>query len=259
MPVHKVLFVEENETLIPMDSSLVFVKGGTFKMGSKTGEEDELPVHKVKLSDFYIGKYEVTNGEFVVFLNEKGNQYEDHALWIKPEGKWRNLKCRIYEKDSAFFVEKGYEQYPVNFVNWYGANEYCKWKGGRLPTEAEWEYAAIGGKDAKRGIPLPVEKKAWYSVNSNNKIHKVGTKKPNVLGIYDMQGSLWEWCAEWYDAKYYELSDRKNPLNKIKSDYRVIRGGSWANDEKMLCITNRNAIKPKINKINLGFRIVYDL
>jgi formylglycine-generating enzyme required for sulfatase activity len=259
MPVHKVLFVEENETLIPMDSSLVFVKGGTFKMGSKTGEEDELPVHKVKLSDFYIGKYEVTNGEFVVFLNEKGNQYEDHALWIKPEGKWRNLKCRIYEKDSAFFVEKGYEQYPVNFVNWYGANEYCKWKGGRLPTEAEWEYAAIGGKDAKRGIPLPVEEKAWYSVNSNNKIHKVGTKKPNVLGIYDMQGSLWEWCADWYDAKYYELSDRKNPLNKMKSDYRVIRGGSWANDEKMLCITNRNAIKPKINKINLGFRVVYDL
>lgn len=251
--------VGENSAL--KDSSLVFVKGGTFKMGSIVGEKDEQPVHRVKISDFFIGKYEVTNSEFVELLNEKGNQYNDHALWIKLEGKWRDLKCRIYEKDSVFYVEKGYENYPVNFVNWYGADAYCKWRGGRLPTEAEWEYVAkdLGkhGRASRKPSDGPIDDFAWSSVNSNNNTHKIGTKKPNALGIYDMQGNLYEWCDDWYDVNYYAKSKRKNPVNKIKSDYKVMRGGSWANDATMLRTTNRNAIKPKINKINIGFRIAY--
>jgi len=254
------------------DSTLIFVKGGSFKMGDRNCEKDELPRHRVKLSDFYIGKYEVSNIEFAEFLNIKGNQYNDHSYWINTKGIWRDLKCRIFAENNKFIVEKRYENHPVNFVSWYGANAYCKWKGGRLPTEAEWEYAAKGGVETHSPIPntfgsrasLPpppnnIGDFAWYSSNSDNKINEVGNKKPNVLGIYDMQGSLWEWCSDWYDAKYYAKSKRKNPQNLDKADYKVLRGGSWANDKEMLRITNRNALNPNTNKINLGFRIVYDL
>ncbi|MEN8121955.1 MAG: SUMF1/EgtB/PvdO family nonheme iron enzyme [Bacteroidota bacterium] len=253
------------------DSTLIFVKGGSFRMGNKTGEKDEIPIHKVKLSDFYIKKYEVTNADFVQFLNEKGNQYEDHSYWIDMDGKWRGLKCRVYKNDNKFFVEEGYENHPVNFVSWYGANSYCKWKGGRLPTEAEWEYASTSSATHSRGsatyskgrniqnLNINIDEYAWYSGNSNNEINKVGSKKPNALGIHDMQGSLWEWCSDWYDAEFYSKSKRKNPQNIGKADFKVIRGGSWANDKAMLRITNRNALNQNVNKINLGFRIVYDL
>ncbi len=270
MPFYGYFFVNmnvdylENKNTFDLDSTIIFVKGGSFKMGKKEGEKDEIPVHKVKLSDFYIGKYEVTNKEFVQFLNEKGNQYKDHAYWINTKGKWRDLICRIFEENNTFKVEKGYENHPVNFVNWYGANAYCKWKGGRLPTEAEWEYAAKGGYVKTHGhnsLQSPdnnIGDFAWFSANSSNKIHQIGTKKPNILGIYDMQGSLSEWCSDWYDVQYYSKSKRKNPVNIINADYKVLRGGSWANDKAMLRITNRNALNPNVNKINLGFRIAFD-
>jgi len=256
------VFFMENKDMKDFDSTLVFVKGGVFKMGSTNGEKDEIPVHRVKISDFFIGKYEVSNIEFVQFLNKKGNKYENHAYWINTSGKWRNLKCRIFENNNVFFVEIGYENHPVNFVSWYGANEYCKWKGGRLPTEAEWEYAAKGGVETRHALSLQppdynINNFVWYSANSNNKINQIGTKKPNVLGIYDMLGSLWEWSSDWYDAEYYSKSKRKNPQNIIKADYKVMRGGSWANDKTMLRISNRNAVNPNSNKINLGFRIVF--
>jgi len=236
------------------DTGLVYVPAGSFKMGSKHGEADEQPVHKVKISGFYIGKYEVTNREFVEFLNIKGNQFEHNVLWINTDGHWRNLECRIKEKDGKFFVAKEFENYPVNFVSWYAADAYCKWKGGRLPTEAEWEYIV-------KKFPLlndSIDAHSWHSANSGNKIHKIAQTKANSLGIYDLQGNLWEWCADWYDNRFYEKSKRKNPLNNTPNDYKVIRGGSWANDKSMMNKSNRNAIKPNINKINVGFRIAYD-
>ena len=258
-PLFKISFIKSAK----LDTLPIFVKGGKFKMGDKFGEKDEMPVHKVRLSGFYIGKYEVSNIEFARFLNKKGNKYEDHSYWINMEGKWRGLKCRIYQIDNEFLVENGYENYPVNFVNWYGANAYCKWKGGRLPTEAEWEYAAKGGvptgSTTWKDSGIHIDEKAWYSSNSDNKIHKIGTKYANTLGIHDMQGNLWEWCSDWYDVKFYTKSGRNNPENINIAEYKVMRGGSWANNETMLRITNRNAVKPNINKINLGFRIVFDL
>ena len=236
------------------DTKLVYVPKGKFKMGSKLGEQDEQPVHKVKISAFYMSKYEITNREFAEFLNAKGNRFEQNVLWINTDGNWRDLRCRIYEKNGKFFVEKGYEDYPVNFVSWYGANAYCKWKGGRLPTEAEWEYVAK--KFAGDSDSLSVT--AWHSGNAKAKIHRVGAGKANRIGIYDLQGNLWEWCADWYDYNFYTKSPKKNPVNTKVNDYKVIRGGSWANEKEMLNPSNRNAIKPNINKINIGFRIVFD-
>ncbi len=244
------------------DSNLIFVEQGTFKMGDHKGEPDEHPQKKIKLSAYYIGKYEVTNAEYAAFLNEKGNQPEGNTLWINLNGNWRNLNCRIYEKDSQFLVEKGYEEYPVNFVSWFGANAFCKWKGGRLPTEAEWEYAAKGGKYSKGKLLKEIERKledyAWFSINSLEHCHQKGKKLPNILGLYDIYGNLWEWCSDYYGSAYYRQKRGKNPKGPTNGDYRIIRGGSWTNSKEMMRISNRNALNPNTSRINIGFRIVYD-
>lgn len=129
---------------------IIFVKGGTFQMGSDESG-DEKPIHSVTVSDFYIGKYEVTNAEFVKFLNAKGNKREGGRTWIYLEGNGEYDKCRIQKSDNQFIVQNGYDNYPVIFVSRYGAKAYCKWlsettgQNYDLPTEAEWEYTAGGG------------------------------------------------------------------------------------------------------------------
>jgi formylglycine-generating enzyme len=252
----------ENSDKILNDSNLVFVEGGKILMGDKNGEIDEKPVKHLKLKSFYIGRYEVTNAEFAEFLNNQGNQLEVNAIWIQLNGKWKDLHCRIYEKDNKFFVEKGFEDYPVNYVSWYGANAYCKWCGGRLPTEAEWEYAAKGGKLYRKKTIKEIEKNlgryAWFSDNSNENWHKKGTKLSNVLGIFDLYGNLWEWCSDFYNPTYYGTRSKKDPQGPEKGDFKVIRGGSWTDKAGMLRISNRNGIIPTANKINVGLRIVYD-
>jgi formylglycine-generating enzyme len=245
-----------------LDSGLIYIEPGTFTMGSKKGEADEMPLKKINVNGFYIGKYEVTNQEFVIFLNSMGNNFEDNSLWIDLEGKWKNLKCRIHNVEGKFIVEEGYEDFPVNFVSWYGANAYCKWKGGRLPTEAEWEFAAKGGKYAKRKIIHETEKNlgfyAWYHENTNEQWHRKGQKKANVLGIMDIYGNLWEWCQDFYDPDYLKKISKNNHKGPEQGDFKVIRGGSWTNNAQMMRISNRNAVNPNSNKINIGFRIVFD-
>ncbi len=244
-----------------IDSSLVFVEGGKIRLGNRKGDVDEKPAKKIKINSFYIGKFEVSNKEFAEFLNKKGNQYEKHALWLNINGKWENLKCRIIEKDGTFSVEKGYENYPVNFVNWFGAKAYCKWKGGRLPTEAEWEFAAKGGNFYKKRLEKrkKIENLGWFNKNAERKWHLSGKKQPNLLGIFDMQGNLWEWCSDFYSKNYYKLRPKENPQGPETGDYKVMRGGSWTDKPATLSVSNRNAVNPTSNKINLGFRIVYDV
>jgi formylglycine-generating enzyme len=244
------------------DSNLILIESGKIRMGSKNGEVDEKPSKKIKIKKFYISKFEITNAQFAAFLNEKGNQIEQNAPWIDLKGEWNNLKCRIYEKENKFFVENGYENFPVNYVNWHGANAYCKWFGGRLPTEAEWEYVAKGGKYFKKKAILEIEKNidqyAWYFNNSEETVHEIGQKKANKLGLFDIYGNLWEWCDDYYSPDYYKKRNPKNPKGPEKGDYRVIRGGSWTNKMEMMKISNRNALLPSSNKINIGFRIVFD-
>jgi len=103
------------------DSTLVFVKSGKCYLGDKKGEPDEKPEKRIKISSFYIGKYEVTNSEFAAFLNSEGNQFEENAIWIDLDSKWNDLKCKIQQKNNKFIVDSGFEEYPVNFVSWYGA------------------------------------------------------------------------------------------------------------------------------------------
>ena len=251
--------------IVPIPT-MIAVKGGTFQMGSND-YDNEKPIHRVTLSDFAIGKYEVTNEQFVQFLNEKGNQTEDDVEWVNLKGSYEKEKCRIQAQGKGFAVEKEYENYPVIYVNWYGTTAYCQWlsektgKNYRLPTEAEWEYAARGGKQSK-GFTYSgsntVGDVAWYTDNSGSKTHPVGTKGANELGIHDMSGNVWEWCSDWFDEKYYENSAARNPKGAQSGSRRVLRGGSWSLYVSLCRSSYRFWLGPYFRDINLGFRLARD-
>ncbi|MFH1527877.1 MAG: SUMF1/EgtB/PvdO family nonheme iron enzyme, partial [Bacteroidota bacterium] len=215
---------------------MVFVKGGTFPMGSNDGGSDEKPIHQVTVNDFYIGKYEVTFEEYDKFCEATGR--------TKP-------------KDNGW----GRGKRPVIYVSWNDAKAYCEWAGGRLPTEAEWEYAARGGIQSQ-GYTYSgsnsIAEVAWYSGNSGNKTHEFGTKKGNELGIYDMSGNVWEWCSDWYGNNYYTNSPGNNPKGQASGTSRVLRGGSWYDNVYYCRVANRDWGYPDITYSYYGFRIVQD-
>ncbi len=249
----------------PKYSDMVFVQGGTFMMGSNDGGDYEKPVHKVYVSDFYMDKYEVTNAQFCQFLNEKGNQTEGGVEWLAIGDE----DCKIMKQGNRYVPVSGYDNHPVIEVSWYGANAYAQWAGKRLPTEAEWEYAARGG-NINRGYKYSgsnnADAIAWYWNNSNGTSNSnlyqghgtmpVGTKQPNELGLYDMSGNVWEWCADWFDDAYYSKSPYENPTGPASGQVRVLRGGSWRFSESVLRCSNRNDIDPSDRYNDLGFRIV---
>ncbi len=266
--------------------SMIEVQGGTFKMGSNKpsldGIDDEKPVHSVTVSDFYIGEHEVTVAEYKKFAQEVGKTLPgmpDEKWWDghpdtkrfynTPAKKWWGLK----------------DNYPMHKVDWSDAVEYCNWlsekeglelcytkdeddtwvtditkNGYRLPTEAEWEFAARGGLKSKHTTfsgSNDVKEVAWVDettamVGPQN----VKTKKPNELGIYDMSGNVWEWCSDYYSMNYYAKSDGKiNPINKTPQAYRVVRGGGWHYQPNYASVTSRDGPKNGYTNYNYGFRL----
>ncbi len=210
---------------------IVFVQGGTFQMGGN--ESDEKPIHSVTVGDFYIGKTEVTQ-----------------AQW----------KAVMGDNPSRFTGGNN----PVEQVRWHEAVEFCKklsQKEGvsyRLPTEAEWEYAARGG-NASKGYEYSgsnnVGEVAEYDGNNDKSTKPVGGKEPNELGIYDMSGNIWEWCSDWYDSDYYKNSPSINPTGPSSGSDRVFRGGSWRYGATDCRVANRASADPD-GFVNLGFRVV---
>ncbi|MEO6040169.1 MAG: SUMF1/EgtB/PvdO family nonheme iron enzyme, partial [Saprospiraceae bacterium] len=202
IPVPKSIRDTAHTAPIPLPT-MIPVAGGTFNMG----DEQQ---HPVTLSDYAIGRTEVTNEQYCAFLNESGNQSEGGATWIDLEGSLSTEKCRISSADGKkFTVEKGQEKHPVIYVSWYGARAYCQWvsqKTGRkfrLPTEAEWEYAARGGQQKKSDFLYAgsnnVDAVAWYTNNTKDSgTRAVATKTANDLNLYDMSGNVYEWCSDWY-------------------------------------------------------------
>ena len=225
---------------------------------------NEKPPHQVTLKDFALGKYEVTNEEFVTFLNEKGNQEEGGTEWVEIGGKFLGEKCRILEESpDKFTVEKGYEKHPIIYVSWYGARAYCRWltektgKNYRLPSEAEWEYAARGGKDPKptkfAGSDI-IEEVAWYTETTNDEGTKpVGQLKPNEQGIYDMTGNVLEWCTDWYGD--YAAEPQNNPRGPEEGSSRVLRGGSWNAYDFSCRVSSRSVSDPYLRYYPFGFRV----
>lgn len=239
---------------------MVLVKGGSFNMGNSRGETGEKPVHQVTVGDFWIGKYEVTNAQFCSFLNEKGNRSGGGTRWLDMNADL----CGIRMIGNRFSPKTGAESQPVGEVSWYGAVAYLQWlssKTGhqyRLPTEAEWEYAAHGGQEATRttyaGSNNP-DVVAWYNSNRSDRSRLVGQKAPNELGIYDMTGNVWEWCSDWYLATYYQSSPNSNPPGPASGSKKAIRGGCWRNIPEDIGNTVRNSSGLAETYDNLGFRV----
>ncbi len=207
----------------------IFVKGGTFQMGSNDGSDREKPVHTVTVSDFYIGKYEVT------------------------QKQWRE----VMGNNPSYF--KNCDDCPVEQVSWNDVQEFIKklntqtGQTYRLPTEAEWEYAALGkgGKQANtKGVM------AWHSGNSKGKSQPVGTSRANRLGLFDMQGNAAEWCWDYYSKDYYYDSPENNPKGPETGTNRVYRGGIFNSAETGISIARRYNLAPSISKGMVGIRLV---
>ena len=227
----------DEETPSDAPDGMVLVQGGTFTMGSPPTEKDrsdDETQHSVTLSPFYMGKYEVTQAE-----------------WVKVMGN----------NPSNF---KNCDQCPVENVSWDDIQEFLKklnaqtGKKYRLPTEAEWEYAARGGQaGARDGFVYAgsnnIDEVAWYSSNSNSKTHPVGGKKANQLGLYDMSGNVWEWCSDWYGT--YPTGAQTDPKGADSGVLRVLRGGSWLTIPRSCRAANRYNDWPSLRGSLLGLGV----
>ncbi len=239
----------------------VQIEGGTFTQGSTSGDDDEQPEHSVTLDNFFISEHEVTNQEFVEFLNNYGNYIVQAGT---DEGQhmldYNNI-TQLYESGGTWSVVSGYEDYPMIYVSWYGAYTYCNYYEYRLPTESEWEYASKGG-NLSEGYTYSgsntCEDVAWFSDNSlaSNSIKQI---LPNELEIYDMSGNVWEWCNDWYGADYYDETPSENPTGPIGGAYRIIRGGSWNNNTSSCRNTERGRLEAYQRNNMTGFRCVIEV
>ena len=227
-------------------SGMVLIPDGTFQMGSpdEEGGTDEHPQHSVSVKALYLDTHEVTNRQFQQFV--QANNYKTTA-----------------EKDGkAWGYTSGRESHPVVSISWEDAKAYCMGVGKRLPTEAEWEYAArSGGTDevwAGTSIKEQLTEYAVYSANSGNRTASVGGKKPNGVGLYDMSGNVWEWVADWYAEDYYQASPKKNPKGPLSGEKKVLRGGSWVNGPADRRSAFRSWISPTVRDAVDGVRCAQD-
>lgn len=218
-----------------INSSMILVTGGTFQMGGN----HQKPIHTVTLRDFYIGKYEVT------------------------QQQWR----AVIGKNPAKLNDDNCNDCPITQVSWEDVQEFLQKLNKRtdlkyrLPTEAEWEYAARGGQKSNHYTYAgdnSVETAGWYQKNSQRKTHPVGQKKANELGLYDMTGNVWEWCHDWFNKNYYAFSPVNMPVNATPETYRVIRGGAADTNANSTETTHRDAYKPVNKSAFIGFRLVRD-
>ena len=242
----------------PQDGmTMAYIPAGCFQMGREYGDRDERPVHEVCLDAFWMDTHEVTNAMYAQFLNERGNQGTGSATWLDTDA----ANVRIHQQDGEWAADAGYADHPVVEVSWYGARAYCEWTGDRLPTEAEWEYAARGGLEGKdypwgdeSATCTPgAENGAQFSACSGKTV-PVMTFAPNDYGLYDMAGNVWEWVADWYDRDYYQNSPQQNPTGPKRGEYRVLRGGSWDFGGDCLNVALRNWLYPGVTRDSDGFR-----
>jgi formylglycine-generating enzyme required for sulfatase activity len=271
----------------PDTSRMVYLKGDHFVMGSTSAAKDhsgadEHPAHLVKLSPFYLDVSEVTNSEFAAFIAATGYQTDAEkkgASWVFKEGleDWKLIEGADWKHplgpDSNIVQLM---DHPVVHVSWNDANTFAKWAGKRLPTEAEWEYAARDGRDGElypwgdhlmpKGKPLAnFWQGTWPNANTLQDGHYYSAPArsfpPTDFGLYDMIGNVWEWTADWYAADYYRDSPALNPKGPGTGEMRVARGGSWfcaANYCGAYRVGFRGKTPPDDSFNNLGFRCAKD-
>ena len=227
--------------------TMIGVEGGTFQMGATSEQgsdayDSEKPAHQVTVSSFSIGQTEVTQALWYAVMGQKPTT--DGSRWSFTYGLGDN--------------------WPAYYVSWNDCQEFITklnqitGQQFRLPTEAEWEFAARGGtksKGYKYSGSNTIGDVAWYTANSSSKTHEVATKQANELGIYDMSGNVWEWCSDWYDDSYYSSSPATNPTGPTSGPFRVYRGGSRSYTAWDCRVANRNMNLPTRTYNDLGFRL----
>jgi formylglycine-generating enzyme required for sulfatase activity len=229
-------------TVPDLGMELVWVGPGEFQMGAKDGEDHERPVHQVRISHgFWLGRYEVTQAEYQALATPGSDPGSDARL-------------------------------PVTNVSWYDAEAFCRKltereRGAgrlpdgceyRLPTEAEWEYAARGGTQSRGTVYAGsdrLDEVAWHMNNSRGAPHPVGGKEPNELGLHDLTGNVWEWCLDWSDPGFYSRSLAADPFNAEAATLRVTRGGSWVHAAEWARSSHRGGWRPERANDNIGFRV----
>ncbi|MBN1666870.1 MAG: formylglycine-generating enzyme family protein, partial [Anaerolineales bacterium] len=259
---------------------IVLIPAGSFQMGgdadiayavcqkyysncNRDNYVDEEPIHTVYLDAFYIDVYEVTNALYANFLNEMGNQSEGGVTWLDAGAS----DARIHQVGGNWQADDGYADHPAVEVSWYGAQAVCEWRGGRLPTEAEWEYAARGGLDGKLypwGDELGSNLANFCDVNCEydhananyddgySRTAPVGSYLPNGYGLFDMAGNVWEWVLDWYSP--YTSDSATNPTGPELGDSRALRGGGWSSSGDYLRVSSRDWNSPDDTDDRIGFR-----
>ncbi|HWB64843.1 MAG TPA: formylglycine-generating enzyme family protein [Chitinophagales bacterium] len=230
------------EVVQSIEANMVSIPGGSFTMGCANDDDTdcyywEKPAHVVTVGNFYIGKYPVTQREWEAIVGPNKYSYRNC-----PDCPVENVSWY----DAQVFINK---------LNQLTGNNY------RLPTAAEWEYAAGGGTHShgyKYAGDNDINKVAWYSKNSGQKTQPVGQKKPNELGLFDMCGNVWQWCSDWFNDKYYSNSPANNPTGATRATYRCLRGGSWWSEAKDCRVVNRDRYPPAARDDDVGFRLARD-
>ncbi len=283
------LSAKENYKKKMQSKKLSYVNGGSFVMGSQK-TYDEKPTHNVTLTSYFIGQYEITNKEYIDFLNAKNIDKTGTSNGRKLIDL-RDRDCAINYIDGKFHFRENKiaksDDTPVVEVTWWGAVAYCNWlsekeglapaycmetgefldrtgnaekdiikvEGYRLPTEAEWEYAARGGENHETlySGSNNIDEVAWYG--DVKQLNPIGKKKANKLGLYDMSGNVWEWCTDWYIEEAYANHSAKNPYTSKKSGLKSRRGGAWVNMKEYCRVANRFKHRPDNSGRALGFRI----
>ena len=264
-------------------AGLVHIAAGSFQMGADHADQiDQRPARSVSLRAFWIDKHQVTNRRFAAFVEAtsyvttaervgksmvfdpaRGTwQLTDGAQWRHPDGPNSSLA--------------GHDNHPVVQVSWHDAVAFARWSGGRLPTEAEWEYAARGGlfdtdypwgrELAPDDIYLANYWQGWFPevdhrLDGFGGTAPVGSFPPNRFGLYDTSGNVWEWCADWYARDAYEIGDASQPTGPTSGTERVRRGGSWlsaANTDHGIRVATRDSAAPTVATNHTGFRCVHD-
>jgi formylglycine-generating enzyme required for sulfatase activity len=215
--------------------NMVWVTGGSFVMGNNISEPDERPAYEVVIDGFAISRYPVTQRQWMVIMERNPSDFPGCDQCPVDKVSW---------DDAQVFIQK---------LNVLTGKEYT------LPTEAEWEYAAKGGRDAPGNFRYAgsddIDSVGWYAGNSGRMPHPVGQKKPNELGLYDMTGNVWEWCQDWYAKFYYEQNESNNPQGPPSGSGRVRRGGSWYTQSTNCKTSTRNNVRQDYFDDIGGFRL----
>lgn len=257
---------DDKRTKVIGSMRLVFIPGGSFQMGSEEGENEEKPIHDVSVNSFWLGETVVTNFQYCVFLNTLKPTEATRRKWVVIRNDLENVEyahwfpTEIWFQKGQYKPTPGYEDHPVVSVSWFGAEEFCKHYGLRLPTEAEWEYAAGGPEHTKypwgkvMDENLTCFNQRWEKNTEKQPTVAVKSYPANGYGLYDMAGNINEWCDSWYDA--YPGCAKNEDMGEKN---RIVKGGGWGDDAEYLRCAARGYNDPECLSYFFGFRVAGNL